>query len=206
MLGVKRSLLLAALIGFLAGVLWLVAVRFLTYRDDTVHYHANFALYINGEREQFDNFTFYEEVQSCGGDDLNNPRIRVHMHDQVNHVVHVHDHAATWGHFFANLGFGLTDAALKTDDALYVGGVGGNELTFILNGEKVSTIANRVIGDEDVLLIDYGQDDEDALQGRYDDISTDAGEYNQKADPSACKGAEPLTFKDRLWRAVGVGR
>ena len=103
-------------VAFLLGALWLFAVRFVLLDRDAVHYHANFAVYVEGERLPFDNFTFYEEVQSCGGDDVNNPKIRVHMHDRISNVVHVHDNAATWGHFFANLGYANGDTVFKTDE------------------------------------------------------------------------------------------
>ena len=62
----NRKILSAAIIGFILGVVWFVAARYVTYKNTATHYHANFALYINGQPDKFDNFTFYEEVQSCG--------------------------------------------------------------------------------------------------------------------------------------------
>lgn len=187
-------------LGFLLGVLWLVAMRFVSYKDPNVHYHANFALYINGQRDQFDNFTFYEEVQSCGSDEVNNPATRVHMHDRINHVVHVHDAAATWGHFFANLGYTLGNDSLKTDGGMLTDGSGG-KLRFILNGQESGNITNTTIRSEDALLIDFGNDDDAALQSRYNQITRDAAEYNKRNDPSSCTGTKPVTFMERLKQA-----
>src|SRR5687767_1251717 len=116
---VSKRQLVRVLACFLVGMLWLLAIRFVLIAKIETHYHANFAVYVNGQREEFDNFSFYEEVQACGGDEINNPRTRVHMHDKVNHVVHVHDNAATWGHFFANLGYGLGSNYLKTGDGIF---------------------------------------------------------------------------------------
>ncbi len=200
---VPKSLIIAALAGFVAGCLWLLAVRFFLAVNTETHYHANFALYIDGQKDEFDNFTFYEEVQSCSGDQLDNPRARAHMHDRINHVVHVHDNAVTWGHFFANLGYGLTNTALKTDNGVFVDGVEGKELRFLVNGEEVQTVANRVIGDQDVLLVNYGSEDSDELVRRYDDILKDADEFNQRTDPSSCSGGRPLTFGERFRQALG---
>ncbi len=199
---VNNRVIIALLAGFIIGTLWLVAFRFFAWKSEAVHYHANFALYVNGQRDEFDNFTFYEEVQACGGDAINNPRTRVHMHDQKNYVVHVHDNAATWGAFFANLGYALGNNVLKTDDGIYVDGQGG-KLSFILNGEPVAGVANRTIENEDVLLINYGNEDDKTLKTRYDEIPTDAGEFNAKYDPSSCSGGEGLTFSERLKEAFG---
>lgn len=200
---ITNSLLLAMLIGFVLGIFWLVAIRFVMYKTDAVHYHANFAVYVNGQREEFSNFTFYEEVASCSSDELNNPKARGHMHDNVNHVVHVHDHGVTWGHFFANLGFTLGDDVLKTDKGRFVSGEDGKELRFILNGQETETITNQTIRSEDVLLIDYGSETDAVLNERFDNIQRDAGEFNQRDDPSSCRGAQHVTFSDRLKHALG---
>lgn len=59
---INRSIAIALAAGFLLGAIWLVALRYVTYKNDAVHYHANFALYINGQREEFKSFTYYEEI------------------------------------------------------------------------------------------------------------------------------------------------
>ncbi len=204
MLHIPKKLVLVALISFLAGILWFVMVRFVMYKSNDVHYHANFAVYIDGQREAFDNFTFYEEVASCGADELNNPKARGHMHDSINHVVHVHDNAVTWGHFFANLGYTLGNDILKTDKGRFVSGEDAKELKFILNDTEVSSIANQTIRSEDVLLIDYGISTGEELKQRYDTITRDAAEYNRRADPSACTGSQAPTFADRFEHALGL--
>lgn len=199
----KKKLFVTLLIGFLLGSLWLITVRFINYQDDSVHYHANFAIYINGERETLESFAFYEEVASCGADALNNPKTRVHLHDETSHVVHVHDQAATWGHLFANLGFTLGNDVLKTDEGLFTAG-DGKKLRFILNGKETRSIANHAIGNEDVLLIDYGTSSDQELQDRHSNITRDAADYNERYDPSACAGGQPATFSERLRHAVGL--
>lgn len=200
----QQKILIGVITGFLIGVLWLVALRYFTYESDTVHYHANFALYVNGQKDEFDNFTFYEEVQSCGADDVNNPLTRVHMHDEVNDVVHVHANAATWGAFFANLGYSLGDRVLQTDDGSFVDNADGKQLRFILNGETVDGIANRTIKSEDRLLIDYGADNQEVLLQRYKAVEHSAAEYNQKTDPSSCSGTKPTTWQEKLKSSVGI--
>jgi hypothetical protein len=192
-------------VGFVLGILSFIALRFITYESGNVHYHANFALYIDGERDEFDSFTFYEEVQACVADGTDNPKARVHMHDQVNDVVHVHANSVTWGHFFANLGYTLGDKVLVTGSGLHTDEAIGNELTFVLNGTKVTSVANRVIENEDRLLINYGNDSDGTLEERFGMIAPNAHEYNDRHDPGGCAGDEALTFTERLKRAIGIG-
>lgn len=200
-----KRIVLALIAGLIIGSLWLIAVRFATYKSDNVHYHANFALYINGQRDEFKSFTFYEEVQACNSDQDGDPRHRVHMHNEENNIIHVHAPAVTWGHFFANLGYGLSGSSITTDKGTFVDGQNGKQLTFLLNGQEVSDIANRVIGSEDVLLINYGDDQDVVMRERSQQIPKTAGEYNGKFDPSGCKGNVQLTFWQRLKQAIGVG-
>lgn len=202
MTDIPKRLILVALVSFLAGILWFVMVRFVTYKSDAVHYHANFAVYIDGQRQTFDNFTFYEEVASCSADEDNNPKARVHMHDNINHVVHVHDTAATWGHFFANIGYTFGNDIIKTDKDRFVSGENAKELRFILNGGEVDLIANQTIRDEDALLIDYSASTDEDLKTRFETITRDAAEYNKRDDPSSCKGNKTLTFGERLQKAL----
>lgn len=196
----KRHLLLF-ISGLFLGAVILGAVHFFTVKQTSLHYHANFGLFINGKRDEFKSFTFYEEVQSCAGNELFNPKIRTHMHDNVNYVAHVHDSAATWGHFFANLGYTLGNDLIETDDGVFMEN-DQQKLTFLLNGKPVDTAANRTINNKDVLLISYGTSDDATLQQQYDTITQDAQKYNETADPAACSGTKPLTLSDRLKAAV----
>lgn len=201
---VSKRIAIALLIGFLLGIVWFVGYRLITFKDTRTHYHANFAVYINGRREPFRSFTFYEEVQSCGADGAHNPKTRVHMHDSVDHVVHVHDPASTWGHFFANLGFALDDDLLKTDEGVFVHGVDDNQLQFILNGKSTRTLANEPIRSEDTLLISYGKQRDRELQTQYQAIKRDAATYNRRSDPSACTGTQELGLVDKLRNVLGI--
>ena len=199
---IDKKITTAIVIGLVLGVLWFIAARFMLYKSDKTHYHANFALYINGQRDEFKNFTFYEEVQSCGSDEKNEPKHRVHMHDNVNYVVHVHEPAVMWGHLFANLGYTLGDTLIKTDQGLYVDAQDGNKLTFMVNGQVVNSLANRLIKSEDAVLINYGKDDDATLKQRYEGLTKDAGEYNRRNDPSSCTGSKEPSALDRIKRAV----
>lgn len=194
----KRAALFTA-IGIVSGFFMFAGVRAVSLQGHSTHYHANFALYVNGQQDKFDNFTFYEEVQSCSADEHNNPRLRTHMHQPENNLVHVHADGVTWGHFFANLGYGLSNKAIATDEGVFIDGQDGKKLTFFLNRQPVNSIANQVIQSGDTLLIDYG--DGSGIDEKFNQIPADANEYNTKPDPAACSGSESLTLSERVKRA-----
>lgn len=198
-----RKLLLLVAASFLIGALTAFWVRFVLVDQKQVHYHANFAMYVNGEQDEFSNFTFYEEVASCSSDHGIDPKSRVHLHQPENSVVHVHTDGATWGHFFSNLGYTLGNKVVATDKGVFSDGQDGI-LHFHLNGESVDSIANRVIGNEDTLLIDFGNDSDEVKKSRYNDIENKAKVHNQEDDPATCSGDEAESFRQRLKRTLGI--
>ena len=49
----------------------------------------------------------------------------------------------------------------------------------MLNGKKVDDIANRVIGDQDKLLVSHGDQSTSDIQSEYDKIKNNAKEANR---------------------------
>ena len=197
-----KKLALALLLSALFGAIWFVLIRAVTIDANGPHYHANFALFINGEREPFAEGTFYEEVAACGGEE-NDPLARVHLHDQISDVVHVHDASATWGNFFENLGFTLGNNVMYARATTYVNSDDAR-LSFVLNGEQVRSIAAKTIQDEDVLLVSYGTENSEELMAQYDQITQNASEYNAVADPAACAGTQYIGYFDRIKLVLGI--
>lgn len=187
------------LLGFLVGVLLILGIRYVTYSvPEGVHYHANFAVYVDGVREKFENPLYYEEVTSCNLEGEAKPEHRVHMHDQANDVIHVHDGAVTWGNLFQNIGWNVGKGFVDTSTKLLVDD-SHSKVTYILNGEKVSNIITRVIGDKDKLLVSYGSESNDTLNQQFTSVSGSAAEYDTKQDPASCSGSQhKITAKDRI--------
>lgn len=187
-------------VGILGSALIILGIRYVTYApEEAVHYHANFAVYTNGQQEQFKGAQYYEETEAsmCTLEPVASPNERAHMHDNVNNVVHVEDHLVTWGNFMQNLHFGMGDDYIKTADGLYV----NNEeamMHFILNGEKVNSITDKIIGDKDKLLISYGNITDAGLQKQYASIPASAEQYDTSQDPASCSGHKSITAFDRL--------
>ena len=195
----RKILLFMAI--FFSGAFAVAFIRFILIDKHETHYHANFALYLNGKRDEFSSFTFYEEVTACSDESHSSPKSRAHMHDKKNSIVHVHDDAVTWGHFFSNIGYVFSDTLIATQMGTYV----KNDkkiFTFILNGEKVQNVADKVIGNDDKLLINYGDESIEVITEQYENISEEAHEYNEKTDPVSCSGGKIESFMDRLRRTL----
>ena len=197
----NRKSLIAALVGLFIGAALILAVRFIAYQpEEGVHYHANFAVYLNGQREQFKDIFYYIGGESCTGEAEHamTPHARAHLHDNVNDVVHVEDEAVTWGQFFQNMGWVVDPKVIRTPDQVLLAGA-VNKVSFMLNGEKIDNIVSRVIGDKDRLLVAFGSTGSEDLQKEFQTIAATAGQYNGSQDSGSCGGAsEKNGWKDRL--------
>lgn len=188
-------------LGLLAGVLLLGLARFLFAPwYEPPHYHANWAVFIDGERLDLSADRYMEGLGSCVAPGRVEPTQRVHMHENVDEVVHVHDEGVTWGHFLRNLGFGLGDDYLVTDDGRRLFEEEGRTLNFVVNGFLTDRIDNRVIDSGDRVLISYGPEGPDeVLETQFPEVADNAEEYNDRMDPTSCAGtAAERTIWDRL--------
>jgi len=188
--------------GLVLGALAILLIRFATYHVTATHYHANFAVYINGQREQFNGPQYYEEVAACTAHGTIQPAQRAHMHDNINSVIHVHDDGVTWQQFFNNLGWTLGPNFIQTDQQKLYLEDATNKLNIELNGQNLTdltSIANVVIKDRDRLLISYGDIDAKTLQSEYNSVPNTAQKYDKSNDPASCSGQmQKVTLSDRL--------
>lgn len=190
--------------GVVLGVVAFGLVRLAALPEPpAVHYHANWALFVDGRRLDLAAERYMEDVVRCKADPtLMEPEDRVHLHNMDADVVHVHAGGATWGHLLANLGFGIGDDYLVTDGGQRYEETGGRTLKFVLNGEEVPSVRNLLIGDRDRLLISYGPESAaEAAAAQFPQVASTAGEHNTRPDPAGCSGAAEETTSDRLRRA-----
>ncbi len=185
------------ILGALVGAGALAAWRLAAYHSTAVHYHANFAVYINGNREPFAADTYYEEEAGCSADKANTPLARAHMHDKVNDLIHVEAPAVTWGEFFQNLGWGIGPNYLQTRSKLYLSDA-NHKLTYILNGQTMDNPAGVVIKSLDKLLVSYGTSDKAKLQTQAKSISSSAEKANTTPDPESCSGPAVSSWQTKL--------
>jgi hypothetical protein len=197
----KKSTWLIAGLGFLVGALVILGIRFVTYHNPKgVHYHANFVIYVDGQKQELKEPFYYEEVGAgCDPNEKMTPHERAHMHDNVNNVVHVHDNAVTWGNFFQNIGWVIDTKLLEDPHGKVYLADGQSKVTFMLNGKTTDNVINQVIGDQDRLLVSFGISSNQDLQSQYNSVPATAHKYDISKDPASCGGGVvPTTTSDRF--------
>lgn len=145
---------------------------------------------------------YMEDVAACAVGETVLPTARAHLHNNNSDVAHVHHEGVTWGHLFANLGFGLGEEYLAMDNGPVLTEGEGRTLKFILNGRPQFAVHNELIRSEDRLLISYGSESvAEVLQNQFASVATNAEEYNRRQDPAGCAGAQERTLWDRIRHA-----
>jgi hypothetical protein len=202
----QRSRATYLLVGALAGITAIFALRFaLVPMEEPTHYHANFALFVDGEKIDLSDDRYMEDVATCVIEGAVQPRARAHLHNNDPDVAHVHHEGVTWGHLLANLGFGLGDDHLAMDDERVLVNGGGHTLKFILNGGPQYSVHNELIRPGDRLLISWGRETEaEVIRDQAPLVPADAEEFDQRADPAGCAGPTEPSFWDRI-RHVFMG-
>lgn len=195
----------AGLIGVLVGVLILAGFRYMTVPPPPVtHHHANWAVFVAGERLDLSADRFMEDVSACRtSPDAIRPRDRIHLHDGNDGVVHVHHPASTWGQLLANLGMAAGPDYLFTPDGERHFAGADSTLVFIRNGDHVYDLTNEAVRSLDRVAISFGTESPDEVVAeQFSQVAHDAAEHNEKADPGACMGShDPESLSSRLRRA-----
>jgi len=189
--------------GLLIGALVVLGIRFATYTGpQQPHYHANFAVYINGSREQFAEASYYVEEVACAANGPIQPGQRAHMHDHINSLIHVHDDGTTWGQFFENIGWYVGPDFVQTRSGTMYKAGSDSKLHIMLNGSDytgLGPITDQVIGDRDRLLVSFGDISDTQLKQEYKTVPATAHHYDITPDPASCSGQmNKVTLSNRL--------
>jgi hypothetical protein len=193
-------------LGMLLGALVLGGARFaFVHPPEAVHYHANFLVFVDGERLDLSADRYMEDVAACSADpDQLRPEDRIHLHENDPDVVHVHHGGATWGHLFTNLGMALGgDYLFLADGTRLFDGEGGRTIEFFVNGLQVSDIHNRAVRSEDRVLVSIGAEPSEVVaESQVPRVASDAVAFNSTADPASCAGShQAMGLADRLRHA-----
>lgn len=162
------------------------------------HFHANFAMYINGEKQDFSGDAYMQDVAGCSISWEIMPQDRVHLHENNGDTIHIHAHGVSWWHFFANNNFYFDSERIVSDSKQEFKISENNSISFILNGKTINNPYNRSISSQDRLLIAYWDYSGAELQNLFEKVSSDAGEYNQSYDPGSCSWKQQNTILEIL--------
>ena len=197
----RRSALLFTSPGILVGVVGMGLVRFAALPpSEHVHYHANWAIWLDGERVDLSADRYMEDVASrmASGVEIT-AKARVHMHENNPDLVHVHHEGVTWGHLLQNLDWAAGPDRLLTDKGEIYRDGGDSRLVYIVNGFAVPPVYDRIIRPGDRLLIYAGKESvEEVMASRFPTVATDAATYDATFDPAGCMGHATETLGGRL--------
>ena len=204
-----RNIIAAVVFFFIGGVVTLYIVK---YEVDIVpepvfHEHADFVLFLDGERFDFAKDEFMSIKPCVAKSNSWIPTAYAHgldleevvdLHNRDGNVVHVHQEGVTWHDFFESLKMGLEDNLFVDHEGNQYKSNDSNEFRFVVNGERVETIVEREIRDLDQVLISYGPRDEDPniLSVQYGQVTNSAclfsGSCPHRGVPplESCGGAE----------------
>ncbi len=203
---------------YISVVLSLILVTvFLAVRlpeEEDVHFHANFAIFTNGQKLDFSDQKFMH-IESCANDDSNDDHSakvfgdRIHLEDGVGDVAHIHDSGVVWGDLMLYL------RSKVTADGIYFDGkkiaVGNNQkITYYINGQAVEGFEQRDIRSNDTLLIVLGdkrskvvEDSKAELNKLTAELSNRSEEFNMSGSEEDCGGSVELSFWKRVARVWG---
>jgi hypothetical protein len=132
-----------------------------------VHWHANFAVFLNGEAYDFNDPRFLVE-------DPDDPRENVNLHEPRYTVVHVHREQTTFDEFFKSLEWKLTDSCITTIDGEEYCNNDAASLKFVVNGVRIDSLRFQDITDLARVLISYGDETDEQLMEQFDLVGDDA--------------------------------
>ncbi|MCX6731104.1 MAG: hypothetical protein NTZ55_04600 [Candidatus Roizmanbacteria bacterium] len=112
------------------------------------HYHAGFLVYIDGQKQDYAD-TQYMYLDSCTVIDKQKNHTmetpdKVHLHNDVGDVAHVHDDTSTWALLFKNIEINFPP---------------NEPLVGYKNGEKIDNLINMPIKPYDSVIFIIGSED-----------------------------------------------
>lgn len=181
----KYVLPLVLLFFFTGFIVW----KTLQVPAEPVHYHANFAVFVDGKQVDFSRPELMH-IAPCTDDTHldTDPAENVHLHDGIGNVVHLHMAGITWKTFFDSIKFD------------YLALTNGKELTVYRNGEMVSPgiLTDIPIGRQDRVLIQIATQSA-FISSEYEKVGTNAAEYDTgKVGIEKCGSAASLSLWQRF--------
>lgn len=175
------------ILAFIAGIMTAFALYYLAYplvqnneyshpigysdTQEEVHVHSDFIVYLDGQ--QYD--LTADKYQTTN---THSNHAHIHLHDNVGHVIHRHEHNVTLGEFFNSLGFGLTNDCITTDTNQTFCTDETNQLLLFVNGKTEADIVEYVNKEEDELLLFYGDPEDTVIPNLLEEIPDDSCYYS----------------------------
>jgi protein-disulfide isomerase len=136
-----------------------------------VHEHADFAVYLNGEKFDFKSAKYQSSETNPLDPDA-------HLHDGNADVTHKHRKGVTLEYFFKTLGMKFDNQCFTTDDGKQYCNTADKKLTMYVNGKPNDKFGNYEFTDLDRILITYG--DQTGVADQITSVTDLACMYSEK--------------------------
>lgn len=156
---------------------------------DPNHTHADFAVWINGERIDFADAQYMsgvppdEESHDEEGEHLH---AYYHLHDNVGHVIHRHKPGLHLGEFFSSLGILIGPECVTMSSGAEYCTMAEKRWMMAINGDVRPLDVSYVFEDTDTILLTYGSSAEE-VQQQIEQLTDDACLYSrtcpERGDP-----------------------
>lgn len=156
---------------------------------DPNHTHADFAVWINGDRINFSQDKYMsglstDESTHDEADEAHHAYF--HLHDGNGDVIHRHKPDLTIGEFFDSLGFHMQKTCFRLDTGVEICNAAGKEWKMFVNAELRDFDPAYAFQDMDHILLTYGATEEQ-LKREFEAMTDDACKYSKtcpwKGDP-----------------------
>ncbi|MBP7846110.1 MAG: hypothetical protein KA007_01595 [Candidatus Pacebacteria bacterium] len=191
----------------------LVVTGFLVVRlpkDDLTHIHANFGVFVSGQKLDFSGEK-YMHVKPCFSNYHTQKHFgeRVHLHDGIGDVAHIHDSGVVWGDLMLYLGVKTTSNGIEFDEKLHAFGK-QDKLSYYINGKSVNDFELTEINNNDSLIIILDNEnlsDFTVSKEKFNQLSSllsnRSEELNSLSLAEACGGAYEMGFWEKVAKVWG---
>ncbi len=198
-------------IGVVVTILTVTGVLVVRLPDeDLVHIHANFGVFIRDQKLDFSGQK-YMHSKPCFSDYHTQKHFgdRVHLHDGIGDVAHIHDYGVAWGDLMLYLGVKTTINGLEFEDKFY--SLGKNDkLSYYINGNLVNNFELTEINNNDSLIIVMDNENSSSLMVGKEKfsqlnarLSNRSEELNNSSLVEACGGKIEISFWDKVAKVWG---
>ncbi len=162
----KQTMIAAGVLGVIAVIVGYSAILFMDISDSAVggpenagalgsdHAHAALLVKIFGDRFDFSAPAY--QIKSSW----------IHFEGRDGSTIHKHATGVTLGYLFETLSLGLDDQCFEFQDGRSFCTNEEYKLVFYINGQQVSDIRNYEIMEDDRILISYGAQTPEELEGQ----------------------------------------
>lgn len=146
------------------------------------HYHANFNIMLNGTVLDLSNEKYMSDKPECDMPDDTPLAEKVHLHDNIGDVVHLHDDGIYWRLFLETLGFTFaneTSGNFEGQNFTF-----NPETAFYSNGDLDADLLDREIDADERVFIIFGNLPQQGVDEFLQNIRNNAHEFDDKEETS----------------------